>query len=239
MHEEILEDLGLSTNESKIYLCLLSIGSSPVTNIAKECKLHRANVYDSVKKLIEKGLVTHIKKDNTTLYGAVNPHALLRIAKAKEESVKKILPQLMLSKKLAKKEQDAQIVDGVDGFINSIYDLLDYNKEFVTYGVPINVPELIKTKIPHFHKERIKRKINIRHVYNHDALNRIDFLNTLPYTEARHLPASFDSKVDTTVCGDEVLITHWVRPVVTIRIKNKVIADSYRKYFELLWKVAK
>ena len=239
MYEKILEDLGLSINESKIYLCLLSIGSSPVTNIAKSCKLHRANVYDSVKKLIEKGLVTHIKKDNTTLYGAVNPHALLRIAKEKEEAVKKIIPQLMLSKKLSPNEQDAQVLEGVDGFINSIYDLLGYGKEFVTYGVPVNVPDLIKTKIPHFHTERIKRKINIRHVYNHDALKRIAFLNTLPYTEARHLPASFDSKVDTTVCGDEILITHWINPVITIRIKNKVIADSYRNYFELLWKVAK
>mgnify|MGYP003981854791 FL=1 len=51
MEEEILNDLGLTKNESKVYISLLKIGSSTVTNIANESNIHRVNVYDSIKKL--------------------------------------------------------------------------------------------------------------------------------------------------------------------------------------------
>lgn len=239
MYEEILEEIGLSKNEAKIYVCLLNSGPSAVTAIAKECQIHRANAYDSVKKLMEKGLVTHVKKENTTLYSSLNPNSLLRIVQEKEEMVKKIIPQLMLSRELAGKESEARIVEGIEGFMNLIYGLLDYNKEILTYGIPVDVPDMIKTKIPHFHKKRIDKKIKIRHIYNHDARERIDYLNKMPFTEARCLPASFDSPVDTTICGEEIIITHWIKPVVSVQIKNEKMADSYRKYFELLWEASR
>ena len=58
MNEEILVDLGLSPNEAKAYISLLNIGMTTITNVAKDCNLHRSNVYDSIKKLIDKGLVS-------------------------------------------------------------------------------------------------------------------------------------------------------------------------------------
>ena len=49
MNEDILEEIGLSPNEAKIYTTLLGLGLSTVTSISNKCKLHRANVYDSLK----------------------------------------------------------------------------------------------------------------------------------------------------------------------------------------------
>jgi len=45
MFEQILQKLGLSPNEAKIYETLLSLGSANVSTIAVKSKVHRRNVY--------------------------------------------------------------------------------------------------------------------------------------------------------------------------------------------------
>ncbi|MBU0471901.1 MAG: helix-turn-helix domain-containing protein [Nanoarchaeota archaeon] len=239
MNEDILTDLGLSTNEAKIYTSLLSLGLTTITSIAHESKLHRSNVYDSIKKLVEKGLVAYIIKDNVTYYEATDPQALLRILKEKENRLKAVLPQLMLSKKLAQSKGEAHIYEGVPAFTRLLYEFLQYKDPILAYGIPPIAPELMKTKIMHFHKERMALKIPMKHIYNHNAQERIVFLNKMKLTYARYLPESFDSQVSTNICGEEVLLTLWIKPVLTIQIKNKLVADSYKKYFDLLWAAAK
>ena len=96
----------------------------------------------------------------------------------------------------------------------------------------------MKARLSHFHGKRIPLKIPMKHIYNHNAQERIAYLNTLAFTEARYLPAKFDSQVSTTVCGDEVVLSVWISPPILIRIKDKRIADSYKKYFDLLWNAA-
>jgi len=82
-------------------------------------------------------------------------------------------------------------------------------------------------------------KIPMWHIYNHDATERIDFLNKMSYTKAKSLPQRFDSKVSTVICGDEVVIVAWISPVMTIQIKNKLLSESYKNYFNILWESAK
>ncbi|MFP4568191.1 MAG: TrmB family transcriptional regulator [Candidatus Woesearchaeota archaeon] len=237
--EEVLEEIGLSPNESKIYLTLLELGLSTVTAISDLSKVHRANIYDSLKKLVDKGLVSHIKKDNTTYYEASNPQSLLRLVKEKETKLVSIMPQLILSKNLATAKGDASVHEGVPAFMNLLYSLLDKNEPIYIYGLPKEAPIILKTKIPHFHTERVSRKISMDHIYNHDASSRIKFLNSMPFTSAKYLPEKFESKVSTCICGDEIILTIWTREVMAVRIKNELIADSYKKHFSILFSAAR
>jgi sugar-specific transcriptional regulator TrmB len=68
--EKILEELGLSKNETKVYLALLELGLSSLKDITSKSGVHRTNVYDSLKRLVKKGLVSHVTKDNKTAYEA-------------------------------------------------------------------------------------------------------------------------------------------------------------------------
>ena len=83
------------------------------------------------------------------------------------------------------------------------------------------------------------KKISMKHIYNHDAKERIKFLNNLSYTEARYLPKEFDAVVSTNICGDEVALTLWSETPITTLIKDKKMAEAYKRYFELLWNAAK
>lgn len=232
---EILKECGLSNNEAKIYLALLESGTATATDIAKKTRLHRTNVYDSLKRMIEKGMAAHFQKDNTTCYEATNPEGLLNLMKQKEAILQSVLPQLKLARNLAKGKTEARVFEGKQAIVEFLFDLLNCNDEILVYGIPKEVPDMLKTILPHFHKERVTKKVWMKHIYNHDARERINYLNSLPYTEARYLPEPFDSQVSTFVCGNEVVFTLWIDNMVTIRIENKLMADAYRKYFNLLY----
>ena len=79
----------------------------------------------------------------------------------------------------------------------------------------------------------------MKHIYNSTAYERIAVLKKMPYTKIRILPALYDSEVATNVCGDEVMFVLFKPPLKVMLIKDKDMAQAYKKYFEILWKDAK
>ena len=235
---KILEELGLSKNEAIVYLSLLEMGTGTVGEIAEATKLHRTNVSDALKRLLEKGIVSYINKDDKKVFEAGDPKKLISYLREKEMKIKRILPELELCKRMAKSKNSATIYEGVQAFQKILDGFLIHNDPILVYGIPREAPTMMKTFIPHFHKKRIAQKIVMKHIYNHNAQDRIKFLNSMPYTEARYLHSQYDSKVSTNICGDEVVLCLWVEPVFVVQIKNQHIADAYKNFFELLYRDA-
>jgi len=50
----------MSKNEAKIYETILEIGECSVSEIAKKSGIHRRNIYDTLARLSEKGIVFQI-----------------------------------------------------------------------------------------------------------------------------------------------------------------------------------
>lgn len=55
----------------------------------------------------------------------------------------------------------------------------------------------------------------------------------------RVLPKEFSSPFHYEVYGDKVAIINWDAPITTIIVKNKEMVNSFKAYFDSLWKVAK
>lgn len=235
MEEGILEEIGLSKTEAKVYLTLNEIGSSTVNSISKKSKIFRSNIYDALDRLVEKGLVAFSIKENVKYYDATDPAHLVNLVRDKEKQITELIPRLKIKSKFAQHERYSEIIRGIPAFMNVLYSFLEYKDEILVYGIPKEAPEMLKTKIPHFHKERIKRKISMKHLYNYDARDRIIYLNNLPFTEARYLDDNFKSNVSTNICGDEVVLSLWTNPPLVIRIVSKEIAEAYKNYFRVLW----
>ena len=122
---------------------------------------------------------------------------------------------------------------------------LEIKKEIYALNVP---PFVIEKVSDHFqnviHKRRAEQGQKMYHLYMKEAIERIRFLNTLPFTEARYLEENCrEHPVTTTICGDEVAIQIFneekdSRPVV-ILIKDEHVAGAYRQHFFTIWKLAK
>lgn len=235
--EEVLQELGLSINEAKVYVALLNLGATTAGKVAEKCKLHRTNVYDALERLGEKGLASYIIKDETKLFEAADPESLAKLIEERKAKLEAVMPQLLLDKQLSKKTS-AHIYEGTKALKLAFYNLLKYNKPIHIYGLPKHAPEMVKSFIDLFHKTRIQKKILMQHIYNENAQERIKYLNSLDYTEAKYLPHQFDTPISTLTCGDEVLIIYWLEPLTFIRIESKQLADTYKKYFEVLYATA-
>src|SRR3989339_2202512 len=105
MKSEQLEKAGLSPNESKCYISLLKLGATSVNEISRASGIHRVSVYDALRGLREKGLISQITKANKLLFEAGSPEKIIEIVKEKEEQLeeaKNIVPELLIEFKGAK-----------------------------------------------------------------------------------------------------------------------------------------
>lgn len=239
---KVLEDLGFSKNEAIVYLTLLNLGSSTATVIADKSKLHRTTVYDVLDRLVEKGMVSYISKEDTKYFQASDPESLLGVLKKREDQLKSIIPELKLSDDLAESKDKAKIFEGVKGIKAITEDILVTCKEgdeVFTFGNPKNTSELMKSFVDLYHKRRIAKGIKQIHIYNENAKERIRVLQKMDLTDAAYLPKEYDSPAATTVYGDKVAFFVWGDNPLAILIESKVVAESYRNYFKLLWGMVK
>jgi sugar-specific transcriptional regulator TrmB len=239
METNTLLELGMTLNEARVYLALLEIGSSSVVEISRRCKIHRPNVYDSLQKLIEKGIISIITKDSTKYYQASDPSMLDKLLKEKELKLQGIMPELYTLFNMKKTRSFANVYEGIGAVTKILDGMLRHNKDILVYGIPRVAPEMIKFFIMNFHKRRIGQKIVMKHIYNFNAMERIKLLNSMPYTEAKYAPIEAESVVATHICGNEVALLIWTENPKVIQIIDKDVAESYRNYFNMLWALAK
>lgn len=235
--EQVLIDSGLSPNQAKVYVGLSRIGHASVVKISEESGVYRSNVYDALKKLISLGLVSFYEENSVKYFETTNPEHLLALLHSKESQLKHILPQLALSKRLASHEGQAGVFKSNEAFLSLLNSLLEYKEPIHVFGAP--PPMVIRGRAGEWHQKRIGKKIPIYVIYNKEDVDRLKFQKSLPYTETRLFTGTLDTALTTFICGSEVLLALWITPVLSIQLKNKVIADAYKDYYWLLWKSAK
>ena len=239
-NEEVLETIGLSKNESKVYLTLLEVGNSNVGKIAEKSKLYRPNIYDALERLKRKGLVNYISVENKKRYRATEPEHLLSLIRQKETLIQSILPQLQLNHQLANQKVEVQVFEGIPAIRNLTRRSVEQkDEEIFAFGIPKSVVDLNGAAFHNaLHQKRIAKKQMFWHIYNSDGIERVKYLKTLPYTKVRIFEHDFP--VNTRICGDEVsIILYSSEPPISVVINNKNMADAYRQYFWLLWDIAK
>lgn len=104
-----LKEIGLSKNESLVYLNLLELGQVRVTDLSKKAKLYRSNVYESLNSLEEKGLVNSYEENKIKHYMAEDPSRISILMQKKHDLVNQILPMLELKQKIASQEKNISI----------------------------------------------------------------------------------------------------------------------------------
>ena len=90
MNTKALEKI-LTKNEIKVYLALLELGTTTTGTLARKSELHTSRVYESLSKLIEKGLVSFVIKSNRKHFSASNPEELLDVLDRHKKEVKEDL----------------------------------------------------------------------------------------------------------------------------------------------------
>ncbi len=236
---KVLSLLGLTKNESKVFFDLVKHGKSSVLDISKRTAIHRTNVYDTLRELEIKGFAFEVVEGDKKLFIARKSDKIIEYVDEIKQEVRDIAPYLKQIEREELYEESIVMSKGTSAIRGALSGLLDLKEEINIYGATKEAPENFGIAfLDEFHRNRVKNKITMNHIYHYDAPERIKKLNGLAYTEARYLPKKYYSAVSTAICGDTVILFIFTNPVSMIKIKNKAIADSYNKYFEILWSKA-
>src|SRR3989338_5208679 len=135
MDTSILEDLGLTQAEIKVYVGLLELGSSSAGHILEKSGLQNSVVHRALNSLIEKGLISYILEGKKKIYQATDPENFHDFIEDKKKRFDEILPKLKEKQKFAKKITFGEIFKGKRG-INQMYMTLlnSGGKEYNTFG---------------------------------------------------------------------------------------------------------
>lgn len=96
-YQALLESIGLSESEAKLYLCGLTLGPASAIQLSRKVGLTRQMVYIVLDKLTQQGLFKEVKTGKKRLFQATSPEILNdRVAKSSEQISKAV--QVLKSK---------------------------------------------------------------------------------------------------------------------------------------------
>ena len=245
MHTEILRQLGLPKNEARIYEALVGLGTANVSEISSWSKVNRRNVYDSIKSLQNRGLVSPVDGFREKRYQAADPVLLQKLLKKQQEVLGSILPDLKDLYKTKIPNEQAFVSRGTEGLKNIWKYVLSQIGPVLFVGGKgaWHDPPIEDERKKYFEGCR-EKGIIIRGIFDYETREHgQDVYPKYDPEQVRFFPRDYSTKAAFNVCGDRVMMFAMPKGrsifnVAIFNIVSKSIADSYRVWFEILWKMA-
>ncbi|MBN2458901.1 hypothetical protein JXB28_01325 [Candidatus Woesearchaeota archaeon] len=232
--EQVLENLGFSPNEIKVYLTLNDHGTKTAGNISKLAHIDRSSCYNSLKLLIEKGLVSYVHIGKVKWFQATGPKRLLEYLKEQEEQVQEILPELQARHKAAKIEGQVRMFKGIKGIKSIFLDMARTGQNNVVFGSEGQFTARLPEFAMQFNRLKKENKMTTKLIIREGRMEADSAT-----TEYRYIPGIEESPAVTNIYGDKIAILIWTDEPEGIIIENKAAAQAYRAYFNFMWKHAK
>lgn len=247
MNEKILEEIGLTKGEIKVYLTLLKLGETTTGKIIEHAQISSGKIYEILDKLIKKGLASFILKEKTKYFSAASPNRILdylhekeKDLKNKEQELSKELPFLLQIEKSGKKEYETNLFKGFKGIQTAIFEALDEltsKDEVLAMGIRSSKEKQYNILWERWHKQRIKNKINCRAIFSDKNTEYYKLFKKMKLIQVKVLKGITPSAID--IMKDRVLIFTYGQEPSCLSIKNPEIAQSFTTFFKNLWKIAK
>jgi HTH-type transcriptional regulator, sugar sensing transcriptional regulator len=244
MDTKILEKIGLSKNEIKVFIELLKQGVSTTGPIIDNTGIANSRVYHALNSLIKKGFVTFFTKNNVKYFKAEDPELITKDLETKKEKVEKLIPQLKSLRIKDKKEEYTTIYEGFKGFRSAFEKLIEvcsHKDEVFVLGFS-QQPYAFKSLrifLKNIDLKRYKKKINLKIILDLNMKKTIGKdREEEPYTEVKYMEKGYFSPAGMNIFKDYVMLLLWEEKPFVFMIKNQKIAESFKQYFELLWKIS-
>jgi sugar-specific transcriptional regulator TrmB len=242
--EKELQELGLTKNESLIYLYLLKNNGITTGSIIKETQIANSRVYESLNSLISKGLVSYnIQKDGKH-FTAESPKKFMEIEEQRKNKIKELIPNLEELKKSQAQDTTTAVYEGFEGFKTAFKKIVDDCEVGGTINVfgfsqPEYKSENLKLFLANLNQKSIQKKQKLLVISDASSKDFQKETAKAKNTTIKYMPEGYLSPAAMDVFQDYVYIFLWEEKPFVFMIKNKMIAESFKTYFNFLWKVAK
>lgn len=250
MDTRVLQNIGLTDGEIRVYLALIELGPSTSGPITDKSKVSSSKIYNILERLMQKGLVSYIVKEKTRHYQAEDPIKIKEYVIRKEDEIKqqkeeidKLIPTIQLKKKLERNKSEVQVYKGFKGIqaiTGHIYSNLNRGDIWYNIGVPSYQDEKYHNYWHKDHLRRIKAGIKCKMLFNPKTPKEtLKQRNTYKYCDARYMPIPVETPSWILIYKFVTVIILPGNEPIAIEINNKEIADSFMQYFYAFWKLSK
>lgn len=243
MYSEVFEQVGLSPNEAKIYETMLATGETSVSEISLKSNIHRRNVYDTLNRLVQKGLVFPIFQKGENRYSPITPDKLMELLKEKEHKLEAVLPSLRKIYDSDPLTEAAFIYKGVEGFKNYMRDLVRVGQDTYFLGAKAlwYSPQVDQTFLQSFIREAQKKKLKYYTLYDPRVPERFPQALQEVGGEFKVLPSGYPTPGVVDMFGDYVVtftsvdVANFGEDGTIFVMINKELAESYKMWFRFMW----
>ncbi|TSC56100.1 MAG: transcriptional regulator TrmB [Parcubacteria group bacterium Gr01-1014_18] len=239
--EDLLQKLGFSLNESKIYLALLELKEAKAGQIALHTRIHRRNVYDSLERLVHKGLAFQSLSKSENYYSPVDPAKLQEIVKEKELALAEKMPELQKIYGENQNSQEAFIYRGLEGVKNYMRDVLRVGEDVYTIGGQLGwFDPRLSLFTEKFFKEIERKKIQMTTLFDESVKDEKERLKHFK-GKYKIIPKKYSTDSAIDIFGEYIVSftgVHFKKiddDVTIYVIHDKNLAQSYKKWFELMF----
>lgn len=233
--------IGLTVNEEKIAQFLLDNGSNDAQTIARLTGMQRRVVYDVLAKLGQIGIVSQSMLNNKTYFSLALEGYLVQ-SQEKQKEVEKHLQSLIDQSKSVKLQSStqvkAQLFYGVQAVKQVLLAQVSSKEDYITLGGTDKAVEILGEHFwQNYNVRQAEQKNKGKIIFNRSLSGWAKQIQH-PFIKVKFLDEGIEPLTQTFVYGNKMLLLIWSdSPVATI-IEDEKVADSYRMFFELLWKNA-
>ncbi len=241
-----LAGLGLTENDARVYIFLLERGVAfGGSKIAARLGMHRQYVHNSLQKLLEMELVEEIRGGTRKQYKALPPQQLSRMARKQLDAAEHTVRELDQISTVGA-EQDFEAYRGrkqVIEFEERLVDgLKDDEVQYIIGGGSETFVNFFGEQYEEISRRAHKKRLKTLYVGNPGEAQwlagrvagvfgdsfQVRLLDTLPKTI-----------VQTVIRFDTVTFYAFGNPPLVYFLKSKTVAEDYKKFFMMLWEMAK
>lgn len=177
-------------------------------------------------------------KESKRYYQTASPDKLIEILDLKKSKIKSILPELKSM------HQDIElfkieVFEGKEGIKTFYQDILNNAKEVLAFGVTGKAMEVLEFSYPHFLKKFMKANIKEKALANISSKKTMSTHSRI-HLKIKYLPEDYEAKVTTIIYDNKIAIQFLQKEnIYVVIIKDKLLCETYKNYFNFMWKIAK
>lgn len=247
MSTKLLEQIGLTGEQSRIYSCLVFSGTLQARKIASESRINRSLVYRILKQLIELGLIMeNASPGSVSTFTALHPSKLHAIVKRKEDDLKiadqalhEAVSSLSTQFNLISGKPSVRFYEGLEGWKILHKDILHTKKNIMLIRSPLdNNTDDLKLITGKNRDEMKNAGISIKLIVptkNTPSSISADE-DRLYLIERKRIPREeLNNSAQLIIYGNNVALTSFKNNMITTIIEDPDIANTFKMLFDVLW----
>lgn len=235
-----LQALGLTKNQTDVYLVLISKGSAKAGQIIEVTGFHRNIVYTALSDLLKMKYISQTSVRGVTLYNTLSPSRIVALAEEKYRLAETVAEQLgHIQKKVP--PQEVITFEGLEEFrAHTIRSLTLAKKSSVIRYLGVS---------PHWHSVVDKKTEQTLITLQKEKCLTLKGIAIEPFNEIRPWLKAAGEKTslrfnkligsntnNIEILEDRICIQSFIEPYLVIEITNPEMAKNYQNYFDFLWK---